>query len=1155
MSECYAPGFESWLFMSTRPLDPLIIDADGHKECLLGNEAIVRGAIESGVAFAAGYPGTPSSEVTDSFARVAESLGICFEYSINEKIALEMAFAASLAGARSICAMKHLGLMYAGDPLSTIPYVGVVAGMVIVSAGDPSCRTSPNEQDQRYLAPMLYIPMLDPSTPGEAYAMTRFAFELSEKACLPVILRPTTRVCHSREVVRYGKIEKRNTTGFKRDPNRFVPIPANARRLRVDLKDRVETARKLMGESEFFKVSGTGKLAILASGAPAGTSFDVIGEAGIQDDVRQLTVGGVFPLPEKQILSALEGVERVLVVEELSTYLEDALHSMLSRYGKSIEVLGKRTGHFPLEFEYTPDLIKRAFHDGLGLGPEPGPQREIPNVPPRPPSLCPGCPHRPSQFALRTVFGEDALIFNDIGCYTLGFGPPLNTADGLLCMGAGFTLAAGVSRVTGKRTVGLLGDSTFFHSGMPALLNAIKEDVNMVALILDNHVTAMTGFQESPGVFFDGEKLSRTVSIEGLVRALGATHVETFDPYDLPETIAALERTRDFKGLSVAIARRSCPSFLSRETHRPYKTGTYEIDHDLCRRCGREADGMRCNSCASEAFERHMARSRSLETGVESEPRDQSAPCSARCPLDLCIQGYIGHIAAGQYEQAFNTIMEQLPLPDSVCRVCHHPCEAACVRNRIDGPVAINELKRFAVDWAARHEIPYNPERDPKCGKKVAIVGSGPSGLAAAHDLKLRGFDVTMFDADDKPGGLLRTGIPEYRLPRDALERDIDRIMGLGVEFVGNRALGRDFLIRDLLDQGFDAVYLAAGAHRGIHLGINGQGSGKKPEVIDALSYLKEVTLGIPFKTGKRVIVVGGGNAAVDAARTARRMGADSVRIVYRRRREEMPAIREEIEAAEKEGVEVLTQIQPLKTDEHGLHVVRTEPGETDSSGRGRPVPVKGSEHLIEADQIIAAIGQAPDPDLFDKADLELDRARDGTLVVDLDTMGTSHPMVFAGGDITDSPRTVTDAIAAGRRASLGIDRLLRGPESADKRPVPPRVKLKSTSMRLGIDRADREARQAPRELESDERTQGFQEVVSSLSEFQAAREAARCMVCGLCGNCRVCLDLFGCPAFYVENGRIQIDPALCMGCGVCADICPNGAIRKVEDRPEEPSK
>ena len=255
--------------MAVATHEPLLATGDGHTECLLGNEAVVRGALESGVAFASGYPGTPSSEITDAFARIAARRGIAFEYAVNEKIALELCFAASLAGARSLCAMKHLGLMVAGDPLSTIPYVGVRGGMVIVSAGDPGMHTSPNEQDQRHLGPMLHLPILDPSSPAEALVMTRFAFELSEQCELPVLLRTTTRVAHGRATVAVGELREPVVRGFVRAPEKYVPIPVNARRMRLELTQRIARARAIVAQSPFVDLAAEGDVAVLASGASA----------------------------------------------------------------------------------------------------------------------------------------------------------------------------------------------------------------------------------------------------------------------------------------------------------------------------------------------------------------------------------------------------------------------------------------------------------------------------------------------------------------------------------------------------------------------------------------------------------------------------------------------------------------------------------------------------------------------------------------------------------------------------------------------------------------------------------------------------------------------------------------------------------------------
>jgi indolepyruvate ferredoxin oxidoreductase alpha subunit len=1128
-------------------------------ENLLGNEAIVRGALEAGVAFAAGYPGTPSSEVTDSFGRVADARGVVFEYSINEKIALEMAFSASLAGARSICAMKHLGLMVAGDPISTIPYVGTVGGMVIVSAGDPSCHTSPNEQDQRHLGRMLHVPTLDPETPAEAHRLARLAFELSEAASLPVLLRVTTRVSHSRAPIRYGPLQAPAVGGFVRDPARFVPIPVNARRLRLTIEPRLDQARQFLADHGGFSRQGAGRDAIVASGSPAATTRDLLAQQGLEDRLVLATLAGVWPLPEPELLALLREVDRVLVVEELSPFLEDQLLALCGEQRLDVTILGKRSGHLPTPFEYSPGIIQQGIHDALGLGAAPPAEVTYEPVPPRPPTLCPGCPHRSSFFAARAAFGAEHLFFNDIGCYTLGYGAPLESADGVLCMGAGFTLAAGVARVTGQRTVGFMGDSTFFHAGMPPLLNAIKEDVNMVAVILDNAVTAMTGFQESPGVTVSERGPERNVDIAAVVRALGAGHVERVDPTDLPATMAAFERARDAQGLSVVITESPCPVFMNRETGAPLSTGTYEIDRSVCSTCGRDSCGQRCDQCSSTtAFERHLVRGRAFESTdlPRAAEAPTVAPCSTRCPLGLCIQGYVGHVAAGQYAEAFELIMSRNPLPDSVCRVCHRPCEDVCVRADVDEPIAINDLKRFVMDRMAESDgATYAPKREPDSGTTVAVVGAGPCGLAAAHDLTLRGYQVTLFDEAEAPGGLLRTGVPRFRLPLAALERDVGRILELGVRFVGSRRLGRDISLQSLLDDGFAAVALAVGAPQSVRLRVEGTADAAGVALVDALEYLARVRDGDDASTrGRKVVVVGGGNAAIDAARTALRTGAERVVIAYRRRREEMPALPEEIEGALDEGIELLTQRSPVSLASGGapgLVCVRTEPGEPGPDGRRRPVVVPGSEQTLPADQIIVAIGQASD--LGWMQSLELEHDRDGALRVDPDTGCTSHQRIFAGGDMTPGARTVTDAIADGQRLAWGIDAELRGREHADRRLPPPHpgswpVPVWDRSSILAERTDDGQLRAVPPEVPAHERRQSFVETVQTLSEAEAQREAARCMACGSCGNCRSCLDLFGCPAFYVEPDGVHIDPELCRGCGLCARFCPNGAIRKVAE-------
>jgi NADPH-dependent glutamate synthase beta subunit-like oxidoreductase len=512
------------------------------------------------------------------------------------------------------------------------------------------------------------------------------------------------------------------------------------------------------------------------------------------------------------------------------------------------------------------------------------------------------------------------------------------------------------------------------------------------------------------------------------------------------------------------------------------------------------------------------------------------AACGQRCPLSLCIQGYVGHIAAGEYAEAFGHIMSRTPLPESVCRVCHAPCEDVCVRGPADGPVAINALKRFVLDWATRQEHDhYRPEREPDNGMKVAIIGAGPSGLSAAQDLFLRGYAVTLFDAAERPGGLLAYGIPGYRLPPEAVERDVARILDLGVTFIGGTRLGRDIHIDALLDGEFDAVYIAMGASRTVSLDLPGTDGSGAPTVVMALEYLGSIARGEDVETGRRVVVVGGGNAAIDASRTAIRRGAESVSLACLESLEEMPAIREEIRAARMEGVEFHTELRPVRIRSRGIVFASID---ADSAAETR----------FEVDQIILAIGQFADLEGFEPDGLDLVRTPDGYLQVDPENGRTSHPRVFAGGDLVKGEQTVTGAIAAGLRAAWGIDTELRDPSRADRRPPPRHVSpLEEIPEPLSVPEWSRAERVVPEKRPPETRCRNFEEVVGTLSEAQARAEAARCLMCGQCGNCRACIDLFGCPAIQEdEDGRTMIDPILCSGCGVCAALCPNGAIRVV---------
>lgn len=582
--------------MSSDPRHRILQDSAGVRACLLGNLAIVRGALEAGVQFFSCYPGTPSSEVGDTFARIAKEADILFEYSVNEKIAVEIAFAACLTGARAMCGMKHLGLSYANDPLSSMPYVGVKGGMVIVAAGDPSAITSPNEQDQRHFSSFLYYPVFDPATAEDARRMTRYAFEFSERTRLPVIIRPTTRVCHSSGMVEFGPLPAvKNEILFTKEPRRHVPVPANARRMRKELTGRYRQAEELLATSDFFPRAGRGRRGIIASGIAYAYAAQVIADQGLQGEVTLQQVGA-YPVPQSVLLGFLERVDSVLVIEELTPFVEDCVTLCAFRHGRRIPVLGKHSGHFPVEYEYSPDLVEDAVRDYLDLGQREKVSVAVPELPPRPPVLCPGCPHRASLFMGRKIFGKHTVYCTDIGCYTLGYGEPLHSCDVLLCMGSSISQASGIARLTGRRVVAYIGDSTFFHSGLPALANAVQHNDDITVIILDNYVTAMTGFQPSlttgglsPETVIQPESghdadTTGSFSIEESVRGLGVKNVYSVDPFNGDETLAALKKAKTGSGVNVVVCHAPCVVH-QRRSGKGESQPPFTIDQQQCNAC------------------------------------------------------------------------------------------------------------------------------------------------------------------------------------------------------------------------------------------------------------------------------------------------------------------------------------------------------------------------------------------------------------------------------------------------------------------------------------------------------------------------------------------------------------------------------------------
>ena len=543
----------------------LLTENPGQKMLLLGNEAIARGAIEAGVAVTSTYPGTPSSEISLQFFQTSQESDLYFEYSTNEKVAMEVAAAAANSGVRSMCVMKHVGVNVAADALMTLAYVGVKGGMVVLTADDPYMFSSQNEQDNRFYAKLSGLPMVEPSSVEESKDMVAYAFEISEKLQEPVLFRTTTRINHSSGIVILGEIKARQTKGdFVKDPFNLVPVPAVSRKLHVKLLENIEKAQGFSETSQYNFINGDGKWGIVCNGVSYNYASDAINELNIADKVRILRVGFSYPMPEKIIKTFLKECEKVLVIEEGEPYMEEQVKAFAQEEELTLPIRGKAKDLFTRLYEFDPAQVREniAKFFETPYTPVVIPDiSDVPEVPQRPPNLCAGCSHRATYYEVKKAAeGLGAIYPTDIGCYTLGVLPPLSTADFLLCMGSSVGTGCGFSTATDKKVISFIGDSTFFHSGIPGLVNAIFNNHNFTLVILDNSTTAMTGHQPNPGVDMGDFNLTGygRISIEEVVRAIGVPHVAVIKPYRVNKSIEALKQAIDYKGVSVIISKEAC---------------------------------------------------------------------------------------------------------------------------------------------------------------------------------------------------------------------------------------------------------------------------------------------------------------------------------------------------------------------------------------------------------------------------------------------------------------------------------------------------------------------------------------------------------------------------------------------------------------------
>ncbi|MDO5416912.1 MAG: indolepyruvate ferredoxin oxidoreductase subunit alpha [Lachnospiraceae bacterium] len=559
------------------------------KTFLMGNEAIGLGALHAGVQVAAGYPGTPSTEVLETIAKNKPG-DVYVEWSVNEKAAMEVAAAAAYTGARTMVTMKQVGLNVASDPLMSLAYVGVKGGMIVLVADDPGPISSQTEQDTRHFAQFAKLPVFDPSSPEEAYEMVEDAFAVSEKYHTPVILRSTTRVCHGCAGIQLKERQApKKPEGFIKDANRWVIFPRLSFANHKMIEDRLPQMGNDLGLLLYNQLWGRGRKGIITGGI----SYEYVMEAldGFEN-VRVLKVGTPHPFPEELALTFLDGLTEVMAVEELDPVLEKELLTVCGKHHRNVSIKGKISGHVQRAGENTVESVKQVLKDflkeeGFGREPEAADTKEGPACPPlpiRPPVLCAGCPHRGAFYAVKRAMeqmeGVEGVYCGDIGCYTLGNAKPLDMVDTCLCMGAGITMAQGLQRVEpDKKYFAFVGDSTFFASAITGIVNAVYNEAELTVCILDNSTTAMTGHQPHPGTgkTMMGHVVEK-VDITKVLEGIGVRHIETVNPLDLSASIDVVSRMAELPGVKAVIFKSPCAAIVKPE-------GLCVIDQERCVQC------------------------------------------------------------------------------------------------------------------------------------------------------------------------------------------------------------------------------------------------------------------------------------------------------------------------------------------------------------------------------------------------------------------------------------------------------------------------------------------------------------------------------------------------------------------------------------------
>jgi len=606
------------------------------KAFMLCNEAIVRGAIESDVKVVSAYPGSPTTEILDTLSEVSPNFDYKMEIASNEKVALETCAGASMVGLRSITSMKSVGLNVASDSLFSLSYTGIKGGMVVVMADDPQAHSSQTEQDGRPFGPNAYVPMLEPSDPTEAKRMVKAAYELSERFGVPILMRTTTRVSHQSGIVELDKLDRKpfQKLPWNHPPGRFVTVADSARKFKLELLERTKKVKEEFEKSEFNSVTETGSdVGIIASGA--GYNYAVEASRILEIKPAMLKLGTTYPLPARLIGEFIKKRRTVIVVEELQPYLELHVTAIAKDANPSVKIYGKWTGHLSEAFEYNPNLVVDGIAKILGLKPPVDYGAIIAKtdelkkgLSDRPPTFCPGCPHRATLHALlQATKGMKHILATDIGCYSMSFLPPLGYGDTLLSMGACMGVAAGLQYAAQEKVVAMIGDSTFWHAGLPGMVNAIHHNDDLTLVILDNEVTAMTGQQPDPGRDYNaGGQPAKPLILEDVIKAMGVSDITIVDPYQVKAAVGPIKEALARKGPNVIISRRACALYADRNKRKRGEIiQTNKVDRDVCRKPYTCIRGFHCPAISIDDDDR--------KAFISKELCDRCDVCAKLCPF------------------------------------------------------------------------------------------------------------------------------------------------------------------------------------------------------------------------------------------------------------------------------------------------------------------------------------------------------------------------------------------------------------------------------------------------------------------------------------------------------------------------------------------